>query len=245
MTAWVVGIALLSSYAALRISAEWESRAGVQEFRAARRAALSNAAPSRLTNAAPSRLTNAAPSRLTNAAPSRLRDPSGRVDQSLWSAARVRAFRHTKLQETPEGILRIPALHLVVPIYSGTSASELDRGVGHVEGTAPLDSGGNAAIAGHRDGFFRSLQRVRLGQTLYVETLSTTRRYRVVTTRIVSPSDVAVLSPTALPSITLITCYPFYFVGPAPERFIVRAEILPSRRRAAGRHAADYSKHQE
>lgn len=221
VTAWLAGIAALCSYAVLRVSAERDRRAEVQAFLAARHAALSDTATDRL------------------------HDPTGHVDQSLWSAERVRAFRQTTLRETPQGLLRIPALHLVVPIYPDTSASELDRGVGHVEGTAPLNSAGNAAIAGHRDGFFRSLRRVRLGQTLYVETLGTTRRYRVVETRIVSPSDVSVLAPTALPSVTLVTCYPFYFVGPAPKRFIVRAEILPIRRQAAGERTTEHSPRQE
>ena len=118
---------------------------------------------------------------------------------------RLQAFRRAALREVPEGILRIPALGLVVPIYSGTSSSELDRGAGHIQGTAALDSQGNAAIAGHRDGFFRTLSRVKRGQTLYVETLSGTRHYRVTEMRIVAPSAVSVLAPTAHPSITLVS----------------------------------------
>ena len=157
----------------------------------------------------------------------------------------MRAFRRTTLHEVPEGILRIPALQLVVPIYSGTTSAELERGAGHVKGTAPLDSAGNAAIAGHRDGFFRSLRRIKPGEMLYVETLRGTQRYRVIETQIVAPTNVSVLAPTAIPSITLITCYPFYFVGPAPGRFIVRAEFFPSRRHAADNRIAEYSKRQE
>ena len=218
---WAIGIVLLSSYAALRISAERDRRDGLQAFQTLRQVALSQ----------------------TSAV--RLHAPPGQVDQTLWSRARVQAFRRSTLGELPEGILRIPALGLVVPIYSGTTSSELDRGVGHIQGTAALDSAGNAAIAGHRDGFFRTLSRIRPGQTLYVETVSSTRRYRVTGTRIVSPSDVSVLAPTARPSITLVTCYPFYFVGPAPQRFIVRAEPFPSRRDASVERTADHSQLQE
>lgn len=219
--AWAVGLVLLSCYAALRVSAERDRRAGIQAFQA-----LRHLAPAQRS-------------------PHRLHDPSGAPDQSLWSAARVRAFRRTALREAPQGILRIPALHLVVPIYSGTTPSELDRGAGHVEGTAALDSAGNAAIAGHRDGFFRSLQRIEPGEMLYVETLRGTWRYRVVDTQVVPPSDVSVLAPTAVPSVTLITCYPFYFVGPAPRRFIVRAQIFPGRRHAADGRTAEHHQAQE
>ena len=217
---WAVGLVLLTYYGALRVSAEHDRRAGVEAFQALRHVALAQT-------------------------PDRPVVPSGHLDQSLWSEARVRAFRQTTLQEVPEGILRIPALRLSVPIYSGTTSAELDRGAGHVEGTAALDSAGNAAIAAHRDGFFRSLRRVKPGQMLYVETLTGTRRYRVTETQIVAPSDVSVLAPTALPSITLITCYPFYFVGPAPERFIVRAVFFPSRRHAADGRTAEYFQRQE
>lgn len=221
ITVWAIGIVLLSSYATLRISAEWNRRDGVRAFQALRQVALAQ----------------------TPAA--RLQAPADRVDQTLWSQARVRAFGRTTLDEAPEGILRIPSLGLVVPIYSGTSSSELDRGAGHIQGTAALDSEGNAAIAGHRDGFFRALSRVKPGQAIYVETLGGTRGYRVTQTRIVAPSDTSVLAATARASITLVTCYPFYFVGPAPQRFIVRAELFRGRRHAAAERTAALSQSQE
>ena len=221
ITAWAVGIALLSTYAMLRVSADWNRRDGLQAFQALRYGALAQT-PAALPA-----------------------DAADRVDQTLWSQARVRAFRGTTLTEAPEGVLRIPSLDLVVPIYSGTSSSELDRGAGHIQGTAALGSAGNTAIAGHRDGFFRALNRLKRGQTLYVETLGGTRRYRVTAMRVVAPSDVSVLAPTARPSITLVTCYPFYFVGPAPRRFIVRAELFPARRDASVGRAADFSHRQE
>lgn len=220
-TAWALGIALLSSYAALRVSSERDSRASVQAFQTLRRDALAQVATDRL------------------------RSPLARIDQSLWSKARVHAFQQAKVRELPQGILSIPALRLVVPIYSGTTPSELDRGVGHIEGSAPLDAEGNVAIAGHRDGFFRTLGRMRIGQTLYVETLAGTRTYRVTEKRIVAPSDVSVLAPTARPSVTLVTCYPFYFVGPAPRRFVVRAELFPGRRTGAVERTAALSQPRE
>lgn len=219
--AWGVGSVLLGHYAALHFSGEMDRRDGIRTFQALRIEKRAHA-------------------------PANPRHhPSGQIDQTLWSAARILAFRRTTLHETPEGILRIPALRLTVPIYAGTKPPELDRGVGHVEGTAPLNSAGNAAIAGHRDGFFRGLQRIKPGESLYVQTLGHTRRYRVVQTRIVAPSDVAVLAPTASPSITLITCYPFYFVGPAPRRFIVRAALSPDPARPQGSPISQPNKPQE
>lgn len=104
ITTWAVGIVLLSSYAILRVSEDWDRRNGLQAFQALRHTALVQT-PAAL-----------------------LGDAADRVDPALWSQARIQAFRRTTLHELPEGVLRVPALDLVVPIYSGTSSSELDRG---------------------------------------------------------------------------------------------------------------------
>ena len=84
---------------------------------------------------------------------------------------------------------------------------------------------GNSGIAGHRDGFFRPLGDIAPGDAIELETLHESQVYRVERTWIVDPEDVSVLDPTTDRSLTLVTCYPFYFVGPAPQRFIVRAVI--------------------
>jgi sortase A len=152
------------------------------------------------------------------------RRPSA-ADQSLWSATRVRAFGETVFRDTPQGVLRIPSLGLEVPIFASTSEINLNRGAGHIEGTAALEAPGNVGIAAHRDGFFRKLKDAKPGQLVFLDMRTRTVRYRIVDTRIVNPSDVSVLAATVAPSITLVTCYPFYFVGPAPQRFVVRAEI--------------------
>jgi sortase A len=88
---------------------------------------------------------------------------------------------------------------------------------------------GNVGIAGHRDTFFRPLRNIRQGDMIALTTLEGEYRYRVVSTSVVSPSEVSVLRPTGEEVLTLVTCYPFYYVGSAPERFIVRAKIVPSR----------------
>jgi len=150
----------------------------------------------------------------------------GPADQSLWSQKRVMAYAEAqRAGDAPQAVLRIPKLTLEVPVYGDTSDLNLDRGAGHIPGTAELDQVGNIGIAAHRDGFFRKLKDVELGMDLFVEHGGRTERYKITEISIVSKEESGVLAPTATPSITLVTCYPFYFVGSAPNRFIVRAEL--------------------
>ena len=108
-------------------------------------------------------------------------------------------------------------------MLSGTDDYTLDRAVGHIEDTAQPGADGNSGIAGHRDGFFRGLKDIIPGDVIELDTLQGKDVYRVERTWIVNPEDVSVLDPTSAPALTLVTCYPFYFVGSAPKRFIVRA----------------------
>src|SRR5260370_589049 len=101
-----------------------------------------------------------------------------------------------------------------------------DSAVGHIPGTAVPGQTGNVGISGHRDTFFRPLRNIRQNDTITVTTLVGEYRYRVVSTKIVGPSDVAVLGRSGKEILTLVTCYPFYFVGSAPDRFVVRAERI-------------------
>ena len=146
-------------------------------------------------------------------------------DQTLWSTDRVKAWRETRTRIVPAplALLRIPGIGLEVAVLEGADDWTLNRAVGHIEDTAPPGAAGNSGIAGHRDGFFRGLKDIRAGDGIEIETVGGIERYRVERTWIVDPADVSVLDPTTVPSITLVTCYPFYFVGPAPQRFIVRA----------------------
>jgi sortase A len=156
-------------------------------------------------------------------------------DLRLWSSERVRAWRET-LDETasPLAVLRIPKIALEVAVLEGTSEWALNRGVGLIEDTPRPGTAGNAGIAGHRDGFFRGLKDVGVGDLIELETLTSVDRYRIERTWIVNPEDVSVLDPTTSPSLTLVTCYPFYFVGEAPQRFIVRAVRVPAQRSGGG-----------
>jgi sortase A len=122
-------------------------------------------------------------------------------------------------------VLRIPALHLEVPVLDGTDEVTLNRGVGRIASTALPGQGGNIGIAGHRDGLFRKLKDVRTGDAIELATISGTDIYVVDRIGVISPNDVAVLQPRTKDSVTLVTCYPFYFVGPAPRRFIVQASL--------------------
>jgi sortase A len=148
-------------------------------------------------------------------------------DQTLWSPERKKAWSETLAQNTapPLAVLRIPRIGLEVPVLEGTDDWTLNRAVGHIEDTAAPGGDGNAGIAGHRDGFFRGLKDVVAGDALEIETLRGLERYRIERTWIVNPDDVSVLDPTTVRSMTLVTCYPFYFIGSAPQRFIVRAVL--------------------
>ncbi len=150
---------------------------------------------------------------------------AGTPDQSRWSPERIKAWRQTLLDPAPAplAVLRIPKIRLDVPVLPGTSDRTLDRAVGYIEGTALPGTSGNLGIAGHRDGFFRGLQEISPGDSIVVETLERKDVYRVERTWVVHPEDVSVLAPAPTPGLTLVTCYPFYFVGSAPLRFIVRA----------------------
>jgi len=121
------------------------------------------------------------------------------------------------------GRVDIPKLHLSAVVFQGTDNSVLDRGVGHVDGSALPGQAGNVVLAAHRDTFFRSLRNIHTGDVVDVTTPYGSRSYTVDSTTVVDPTQTSVMAPTPMPSLTLITCYPFYFVGHAPKRFIVRA----------------------
>ena len=122
------------------------------------------------------------------------------------------------------GRLEIPRFGLGLVVAEGTSPVTLRRAAGHIKGTATPGHPGNVGIAGHRDTLFRPLRDIRQNDLITLTTSQGNYSYRVVSTNIVSPSDVAVLTSDEKQILTLVTCHPFYFVGPAPDRFIVRAE---------------------
>jgi sortase A len=127
----------------------------------------------------------------------------------------------------PDGLIgriEIPRLGLSAIVAEGIDRKTLRRAVGHIPRTGLPGQNGNVGIAGHRDTFFRPLRNIVENDIITLSTLAGEYRYRVVSIKVVGPADVAVLDPSKNEILTLVTCYPFYFVGSAPDRFIVRAE---------------------
>jgi len=206
---YAAGIVLIGLFIGVRLDAALGRKAALSDFEAAR----SRAAPAAAS---------------TSAARFQPLSASGSPDKSMWSSERIRGFNASFSQHfaaAPLAILRIPGIELEVPVLAGTDELALNRGVGHIEGTPRPGQPGNIGIAGHRDGFFRGLKNVSAGDVLEVESLSGTDRYLIESITIVSPDRVDVLAPTAVSTVTLVTCFPFYYVGSAPKRYIVRATL--------------------
>ncbi len=153
-----------------------------------------------------------------------------KFDVSLWSEKRIAAYEQSLAEyfDPPLAVLRISKVHLEVPVLDGTDDLTLNRGVGHIVGTDRPGEDGNIGIAGHRDGFFRALKDVGPGDTIELVTPKRIVTYVVDQIVLVRPDDVSVLQPRPRPSLTLVTCYPFYFVGSAPQRYIVQASVVRS-----------------
>jgi sortase A len=124
------------------------------------------------------------------------------------------------------GTLTIPRVDLSAVVLHGSDDQTLRRGPGHLENTPLPGESGNVVIAGHRDTFFRPLRNIQLGDDIFIETPAGRFRYQVASVRVVSPRDLRVLRATDDSVLTLITCYPFWVLGNAPERFVVRATAV-------------------
>jgi sortase A len=199
-----VGVVLLAIWGGARIHSIYSSRAAMERFDAAKG---QESLPSQLPSVDP-----------VSGSP---------VDFALWSDERTRAYKDslvTKL-DLPLAVLRIPKIRLEVPVFNDTDDLTLNRGVGRILGTARVGATGNLGIAGHRDGFFRGLKDISLGDEIDLLQTKQTDKYVVGNIRVVNPDDVSVLAPTPVPSITLVTCFPFYYIGSAPQRFIVSASM--------------------
>jgi sortase A len=136
------------------------------------------------------------------------------------------------------GRLAAPSVKLSTVVLEGSDDGTLSRGSGHIEDTPFPGQSGNVGIAGHRDTTFRALRNIHVGDALEYQTADRLYRYRISKTMIVGPDDVYVLDPTPQPALTLVTCYPFEFVGHAPRRFVVRAELVEEEARAGRAGAA-------
>ena len=200
----IVGVIMLAFYGAARIHRAVLSQAELERFKAQPQVSVAGPQGANLTTAAP--------------------------DFSLWDEKRVKEYQESLAAHfSPAlGILRIPKINVEVPILEGTDDLTLNRGVGHVAGTPSPGDDGNVAIAGHRDGFFRGLKDVVVGDRIELVTRQRTEIYIIDRIIIVERTDISVLQPRPRSSLTLITCYPFYFIGSAPQRYIVQASIADS-----------------
>ena len=219
----MLGAALIAIWAGFKLDSILGSRSDLQQFAAAKQARQA-ATPVPLPAAA--RTAEIA----DEAQPAMLVEPT-EFDYSLWAAGRIREYEESLQEEigAPQAIFRIPELALEVAVLEGTSDLVLNRGVGRIEGTARIGEIGNLGIAGHRDGFFRGLKDIETGDTMELETLAGTQTYEIDKISIVQPEEVWVLAPSEESRITLVTCYPFYFVGKAPLRYIVHAKEIARR----------------
>jgi LPXTG-site transpeptidase (sortase) family protein len=155
-----------------------------------------------------------------------VREPS----TELWNGKRITEYQDAiKVDASPPlGVLTISKLEIQVPIYNGTDEFNLNRGIGRIKGMAKMHEEGHLALSGHRDGFFRGLKDIQVGDDILVQSTYGVERYAVSSITVVPKSDISVLNPTSEKTLTLVTCYPFYFVGNAPERYIVKAVPKPT-----------------
>lgn len=164
--------------------------------------------------------------------------PASKPDFRLWSEKRIAGYEESlaRTVDPPLALLHISKVQLEVPVLEGTDDLTLNRGVGHIVGTARPGEEGNIGIAGHRDGFFRVLKDIGPGDTIELVTPQRTNKFTVDRIVLVRPDDVSVLRPRSVRSLTLVTCYPFYFIGSAPQRYIVQASLAGSDRTESENH---------
>ena len=239
--AWILGALLLLVWGGARLHSVLGAKSEIRRFEAARRHPTAAAAPEMTAARAPTEvpprsaaLKAKAPSPEPvvssggPAAPPCLLEEPEISDFELWSPKRIEAYQESLREPSggPLALLRIRSIGLEVAVLDGTDDLTLNRAVGRIAGTARPGGPGNLGIAGHRDGFFRGLKDLAPGGEMELETLEGARLvYTVRDIWIVQPQDVHVLDPTPEPSLTLVTCFPFYHVGSAPERYIVRAVL--------------------
>jgi len=195
------GLALLAGFLAARVDRYRNSRAAVMEFTQSL-----SPPPQDSHNGTPDGDLEATPKEAA------LEEPANSSQEFDKSGATL-------------AVLRIPGIHLEVPVLNGTNALTLNRGVGWIAGTARPGEAGNTGLAGHRDSFFRGLKAVKPGDAIEITARNGKFTYVVDQLRIVKPEDLSVLDPGLVPELTLVTCYPFYYVGNAPRRYIVTARL--------------------
>jgi sortase A len=198
------GIALLATFFQIRADSDRQREEGIEAFHQAVETEVTLQAPEQ-----------------ADALTTKIAAPN----LELWAEGRVAEYEESlKVSaQPPLAVMTIGKLGIQVPVYDGADDFNLNRGVARIKGTANIDAVGNLGIAGHRDGFFRGLKDIAIGDKIELQTISGTVNYSVSSIVIVEPSEISVLAPTREKTMTLVTCYPFYYVGQAPKRFIVKA----------------------
>ena len=211
---YLAGVAMLAVFFFLRFEGERQREAGIEAFHAA------SESVARDGRANDRQVALDSPDDGTM-----LETTVASPNVELWAEKRIREYQESLQVETdpPVAVMTIAKVGIQVPVYEGTDEFNLNRGVGRIEGTAPIGATGNLGIAGHRDSFFRGLKDVAIGDGIELLTATGNEAYSVSSIEIVDPGDVWVLNPTDEKTITLVTCYPFYYVGHAPKRYIVKA----------------------
>ena len=210
------GAILLGSFIVLRVWGNYQAESDIQAFEQAM-LTPSNMGPSSPDPSSTATQVNTGGTKY-----------SAVPDYSLWSEKRINDYHagNAERDDPPLAILSVEKLDLKVPVYNGTDEVNLNRGAGRIKGTAWIDTPGNLGIAGHRDGFFRVLKDIEVGDSIEMLTFQGESEFVVSSITIVDPTDVSVLESTDASTITLVTCYPFYFVGHAPKRYIVKGELV-------------------
>ena len=204
-----LGLALLAAYSAARIDQLLGARAAIRDFYIL--SAGEKVASQQVKERADSRTSLVLPT----------------VNSQRWDKHRIAQYLQSTTMPlgAPVAVLRIPKIHLEAAVLDGTDSLTLNRAVGRIAGTARPGEQGNIGLAGHRDGFFRGLEDVVVGDQIELRSLKGTDRYIVDQIRIVMPNQTDVLAPSPIPSLTLVTCYPFHILGSAPKRYVVSASL--------------------
>lgn len=221
ITCWTLSAVLFVVFFAARAEGELGRQGAIGAFKAAKTGTAETASTRRLPQARGSAGIQAEPAVMRY--PSEIPPVSAVSSLEQARSTEIPVADDLSAEEFPVALLRINQVELEVPVFQDISERNLNRGAGLIDGTGLPGGEGNVAIAAHRDGYFRALKDVSKGDVLELETLYSSRQYRVSAISIVEPTNLQPLADTGEPAVTLVTCYPFYFVGSAPQRYIVRA----------------------
>jgi LPXTG-site transpeptidase (sortase) family protein len=217
LLSYTAGVLLTGFFAVQLAQGEVERRQGIEDFE--RLAQATSVEQVSLADPA----NTATPATSDSAAAFQVGDP----DTTLWAPGRIDDYQTSLKADLPPllGVLEIPSVDLKVPVYSTSTELTMDRGAGIIDGMAYPHEEGNIGISGHRDGYFRVLKDIKLGDRVVLQTLKGPKNFTIKSTGVVEISDTSLLQDTWDQTVTLVTCYPFYFVGHAPKRFIVTASL--------------------